>query len=223
MRSTVTARDGLPQGRRHRDAHGRIAGVKDRFLAHLPIGERPAFPGDGMPGWEIFPYEGDIQVKVLQEPELPEPARNGAAGPADCWGCKDPLRNAVWADENWRVTHTGEPTALPVVVLLCPIGHYDLHNLPPRRSAEFGPMLQRVECAIMSLGGIARVHVNKWGDGSEHLHLWLIARPAGLMQLRGTCLPLWDDVLPPQDENQWREVLHELAAALAVEGGTAYA
>jgi diadenosine tetraphosphate (Ap4A) HIT family hydrolase len=121
------------------------------------------------------------------------------------------------------VRHTGEPTALPVVVLLCPIAHHDLLDLPAELASELGPMLQRVEKAIMSLGGIARVHVNKWGDGSAHLHLWLIARPAGLMQLRGTCLPLWDDVLPRQEEAQWRAVLGELAAALAADGGTAHA
>ncbi len=177
----------------------------------------------GCPGWEIFPYEGDIRVKVLDEPVVPEPARHGAGGPAECDGCAEPLRDAIWADEHWRVNHSGEPTALPVVVLLCPVGHYDLHTLPPERAAEFGPMVQRVERAIMSLGGIARVHVNKWGDGSEHLHVWLMARPEGMMQLRGTCLPLWDDVLPRQDEQQWRQVLHDLAETLAAGGGTAFA
>lgn len=196
--------------------------MSERFVAHLPIGERPDFPGDGMPGWEIFPYEGDIRVKVLEAPVVPEPERHGAGGAAECGGCSEPLRDAVWADEHWRVSHSGEPTALPVVVLLCPVGHYDLHTLPPERAAELGPMLQRVERAIMSLGGIARVHVNKWGDGSEHLHVWLMARPEGMMQLRGTCLPLWDDVLPRQDERQWRRVMAELAEALTAGGGTAY-
>jgi hypothetical protein len=75
----------------------------------------------------------------------------------------------------------------------------------------------------MSLGGIARVHVNKWGDGSEHLHIWLMARPEGMMQLRGTCLPLWDGVLPRQHAQQWRQVMHDLAEALAAGGGTAFA
>ncbi|GAA3345273.1 hypothetical protein GCM10020358_51730 [Amorphoplanes nipponensis] len=83
-------------------------------------------------------------------------------------------------------------------------------------------MLQRVERAVMALGGIAPVHVDKWGDGGAHLHLWLIARQAGMMQLRGTCLPVWDDVLPPQDERQWRGVMAEIAAGLAADGGTAY-
>jgi hypothetical protein len=40
-------------------------------------------------------------------------------------------------------------------------GHHDLIDLPPDLSAELGPMLQRVERAILDLGGIARVHVNR--------------------------------------------------------------
>jgi hypothetical protein len=53
--------------------------------------------------------------------------------------------------------------------------------------------------------------------------MWLIARPAGMMQLRGTCLPLWDDVLPKANEAQWRASLASVAGALATDGGTAYA
>jgi hypothetical protein len=41
------------------------------------------------------------------------------------------------------------------------------------------------------------VHVNRWGDGGAHLHVWFFARPEGLLQLRGSCLPDWLDVLPP--------------------------
>lgn len=197
--------------------------MNDRFLRHLPIGARPELPGDGIPHWEVFPFEGDLRVKVLEEPQLPEPPRHGEDGAESCSGCQQPLLNAIWADEHWRVLHTGGPTALPAMLLLCPTGHYDLLDLPPAQSAELGPMLQRVERAVMALGGIARVHVDKWGDGGAHLHLWLIARPAGLMQLRGTCLPLWDDVLPTQDEQQWRGVMAEVAATLAADGGTAYA
>ena len=194
----------------------------DRFLARLPIGEPIPFPADGIPGWEIFPFEGDIRVKTLDPPVLPEPPRNGEDGPPSCFGCREPLRNAIWADDQWRVIHTGEPTALPVMVMLCPLAHHDLADLPPHLATQLGPMVQRVERAILGLGGIARVHVNRWGDGGAHLHLWLIARPAGLAQLRGTCLPLWEDVLPKPDEAQWLATLGEVAAALAVDGGRAY-
>jgi hypothetical protein len=108
------------------------------------------------------------------------------------------------------------------MVLLQPRGHHDLADLPPERAAEIGGMLQRVEVAIMSLGGIARVHVNKWGDGGAHLHLFLIARPEGMMQMRGTCLPLWDDVLPKLPSSLWQENNRLIAAAMQAGGGTAH-
>jgi hypothetical protein len=67
--------------------------------------------------------------------------------------------------------------------------------------------------------GVARVHVNRWGDGSAHLHLWFLARPYGRLQLRGTFLSLWDDILPPIDEAVWRANLGHVGAWLAEFGG----
>ena len=199
-----------------------IVAMTDRFLTHLPVGgPSTPFEGDGIPGWDTFPFDGDLRVRALDPPVLPEPPRNGEDGPQACFICQDGLRQAVWADEHWMLRHSGGPTAIPVVVLLCPIGHHDLSDLPAERAAEIGPMLQRVERAIMSVGGIGRVHSSKIGDGATHLHLWFMGRPAGLTQLRGSCLPLWDDVLPKQDETQWRAVLAEVAAALAADGGAA--
>ena len=34
------------------------------------------------------------------------------------------------------------------------------------------------------------------GEGGAHLHLFFYARPEGFAQLRGTCLAIWDDLLP---------------------------
>ena len=84
-------------------------------------------------------------------------------------------------------------------------------------------MTVRLERAIRSLDGVARVHVNRWGDGSAHLHLWFLARPYGRLQLRGTFLSLWDDILPVIPEPQWRENLALVAAWLAEFGGQAIA
>jgi hypothetical protein len=61
--------------------------------------------------------------------------------------------------------------------------------------------------------------VNRWGDGSAHLHLWFLARPYGRLQLRGTFLSLWDDILPEIPEHQWRDNLALVAAWLAEFGG----
>ncbi|MEV8093058.1 hypothetical protein [Kitasatospora sp. NPDC085879] len=192
------------------------------YLARLPIGEEIPFPSEGMPGWDIFPFEGDIKVRELKAPELPEPPRDGDGGPADCSQCARPDEDFLWTDEHWRLSAPDEPAAVPAVVLLQPREHHDLADLPPARAAELGPMLQRVERALLSLGGISRVHHNKWGDGAAHLHFWLLARPAGMMQLRGSCLPVWDDLLPKVPADEWRETGRRIAAAMAADGGTAH-
>ena len=74
----------------------------DRFLAHLPIGERIPLREDAIPTWEIFPFEGDLRVKALDEPSLPEPPRDGDDGPASCAVCTDTSKT-IWADDHWRV------------------------------------------------------------------------------------------------------------------------
>ncbi len=65
--------------------------------------------------------------------------------------------------------------------------------------------------AVEGLPHVARVHVSKWGDGGAHLHLFFFARPEGFAQLRGTCLALWDDLLPATP----RDVRDADAAAVA--------
>lgn len=193
------------------------------YVKRLPIGERIPFPSEGVPFWEVFPYEGDLEIKVLEEPILPEPGRHGEGGAEDCGACARPDSDFLWTDEHWRLSSSKDPEALPAMVLLQPRGHYDLHDLPPERASELGSMLQRVERAVMSLGGIGRVHVNKWGDGGAHLHLFLIARPEGMMQMRGTCLPLWDDVLPKVPQKVWDETNRQIARAMELDGGVSHA
>jgi hypothetical protein len=115
------------------------------------------------------------------------------------------------------------PTGLPMVLILECRSHLDLGDLPNLLAAELGVMTVRLERAIRSLDGVARVHVNRWGDGSAHLHMWFLARPYGRLQLRGTFLSLWDDILPVVPESQWRENLALVAAWLADFGGQANA
>jgi hypothetical protein len=106
-----------------------------------------------------------------------------------------------------------------MVLILESRSHLDLGDLPNMLAAELGVMTVRLERAVRSLDGVARVHVNRWGDGSAHLHLWFLARPYGRLQLRGTFLSLWDEILPPIPEHLWRENLALVAAWLAEFGG----
>jgi hypothetical protein len=107
-----------------------------------------------------------------------------------------------------------------MVLILESRSHLDLGDLPNMLAAELGVMTVRLERAIRSLDDVARVHVNRWGDGEAHLHLWFMGRPRGRLQLRGTFLSLWDEILPPVPEAKWRENLALVAAWLAEFGGT---
>src|SRR5262249_49942637 len=115
------------------------------------------------------------------------------------------------------------PTGLPMVLILETRSHLDLGDLPNMLAAELGVMTVRLERAGRSLDGGARVHVNRGGDGSAPMHLWFLARPYGRLQLRGTFLSLWDEILPPVEEKSWRENLALVAAWLEEYGGRALA
>jgi diadenosine tetraphosphate (Ap4A) HIT family hydrolase len=169
--------------------------------------------------WPSFPFEGDIRVKVLDDPVDVEPPRKGEDR-ADCTACAAPDDAYIWVSDRWRVRAMDRPTGLPMVLILESRSHLDLGDLPNMLAAELGVMTVRLERAIRSLDDVARVHVNRWGDGEAHLHLWFMGRPQGRLQLRGTFLSLWDEILPPVPETKWRENLALVAAWLAEFGGT---
>ena len=142
-----------------------------------------------------FPFHGQIAVKPLQAPLVPEPARS-AESAADCATCARPESEILWADADWAV-QAYRDSPFPGVVLLVTRGHYDSYaDLPQRLLAQLGPMTARVERAVLSVGDVARVHVCRWGDGSAHFHQWFLPRPLGALQLRGSMLPMWMDLLP---------------------------
>ena len=107
-------------------------------------------------------------------------------------------------------------------MILYPKVHCDLDGLPPERQAELGPLIVRGERAVDAVGNIERVHVGRWGDGSEHLHFWFMGRPARMPQLRMSFAAIWDDILPPVPEELWRASHVAVARALAAGGGHAH-
>jgi hypothetical protein len=62
--------------------------------------------------------------------------------------------------------------------------------------------------------GVGRVHVGRWGEGGAHLHIWFMARPAGMEQLRSSFAAVWDDVLPPTPQEVRDENVRLVLAAL---------
>ena len=164
--------------------------------------------------WETFPFDGELRPRELLPPVERERPRAGEGG-VDCSRCAAADDAYLWTNERWRLAAPG-PTGLPLIVLLEPREHYaEPGDLPDELAAELGLMQARIERAIRSLGELGRVHVCRWGDGSEHLHWWFIARPARLNQLLGSFSAIWDDILPPVPEDVWRRDLERLARALS--------
>jgi len=172
----------------------------DRVLAQADPQRRLQVPEQAW--WEIFPFEPDsLVVKPLDPLTLPEPPRAGEGG-VGCARCADPDADAVWANERWTLVAFGEPR-LPLSVMVMPREHLDFGDLGDPMAAELGVISARVARAVEALDGIGRMHVYKIGDGGAHLHQFLLARPAGMLQLRGSCLTLWEEMLPvvPPDES----------------------
>ena len=167
--------------------------------------------------WDTFPFEGELRARPLRPP-ADEPARQGEGG-IDCWRCAQGDSDAIWSDDHWLVAPLPQSSGLPVIVILYPREHFDLDGLPPALQAELGPLLVRVERAVDAVGGIGRVHLCRWGDGSEHLHFWFMARPARMPQLKGSFAAIWDDMLPPVPEEIRRANLAIVARELVASGG----
>ena len=171
-------------------------------------------PAPPVEEWETWPFEGRPTVRALLPPVEAERSRHGAGG-SGCFRCERGDAGALWHDEHWRVAPLDRPSGLPAVVILEPRAHHDVDDLPPERQRELGPLLVRVEAAVRAVGEIGRVHVCRWGDGSEHLHFWFMARPSRLPQVTGSFIAIWDDILPPLPEELWRANLARIAAALS--------
>lgn len=192
----------------------------ERCLAHADADGRLPVPEQSM--WEIFPFEVDgLRVKPIEPPVVPEPPRGGEDA-RDCGRCADPDRDAIWSDDRWVLAAFGEPTGLPFAAMLMPRAHLDLGDLDETYAAELGVLTVRIDNAVRALGNVGRMHVNKWGDGGAHLHLVFLARPLGLLQLRGSNLALWEEMLPRIPEDVARADLRRVAVALAERGGRSH-
>ena len=189
-------------------------------------GQDGRLPAPAMSAWDIFPWEvadDAVVPKVLDAPG-PEAPREGEEGGRPCWACAgfDPAR-IVWEDEHWVLTATPEPSGLPLVLTLWTREHFDVGGFDDEHAGELGRIANRLVRIMEAIPGIGRVHVNRWGDGSAHSHIWFVARPEGFAQIKGSYAVEWDDILPPVPEDVWRADLHAVATKLANWGGHARA
>jgi diadenosine tetraphosphate (Ap4A) HIT family hydrolase len=167
--------------------------------------------------WESWPFQGPVQPKSLEPPVEREKPRHGEGG-VGCRACATGDDGYVWTNERWRLYPIDPPSGLPIVMLLEPREHFDAPgDLPEDMAAELGVLIGRIDRAMMSVPAVGRVHVGRWGEGGAHLHIWFMARPAGMEQLRSNFAAVWDDVLPPMPDDVWRENVAAVVAALEAE------
>lgn len=164
--------------------------------------------------WDSWPFEGDVVPKRLRPPE-PEPRREGEDG-RPCPACEKPDTDYIWSDEHWRLMAL-PASGLPIVVLLEPRTHVDgPRDLSDDMLAEMGIMLARVERAVLTVPGVERVHILRYGEGVAHLHWWFMGRPTGLRQTASGFAMIWDDVLPTTPAEVWEGNVAKVAAAMDV-------
>lgn len=187
------------------------------------VGEGGRLPAPPVTEWSTFPWQvqdGAIATKPLGTP-APEEPRHGAGG-VDCRSCDPAAADAaIWRDDVWRVKPLPTRGGLPVTLILETHEHLDFTDLDEPTAAQVGMLSVRLARIIESLPHIARAHVGRWGDGSEHCHVWFFGRTEGLLETRGSFAVEWDEFLPPGPEDVWRADLAEVARKLATHGGRA--
>lgn len=144
--------------------------------------------------WTTWPFDGELSVRPLDPPSLPEPPRAGEDD-RPCDTCV-PTLAPIWQDEDFRLGLGHQPSGLPFAAWLMPHAHGDLGDLDDAAAARMGVILVHLDRAIRTVLDVGRVQIARWADGGSHLHFYVYARPTGLLQLRGTFLALWDDLLP---------------------------
>ena len=161
-----------------------------------------------------LPYQQPLTPLEPRPRVVPEPPRRGEPGGEPCAICSGGTTSVLWSDEHWTL-HAPVGGSLPGSVWLASKAHADsFSDLPEDTAQAFGPVAARVERAILSLGGVGRVHLYRWGDGGAHFHVWFIPRPLGMLEAAGMYLPLWEDVLPNVPDEDLADAARRVAAAM---------
>lgn len=185
------------------------------------VGEGGRLPVSPSTAWDIFPWEvvdGALQPKVLGPPAEREEPRSGIDG-EDCAVCLGQDGVRIWESWNFHVVRPERPSGLPLVLRLCSNEHLDLTDLGDDQAAELGKVSVWLTRIMSNLPHVGRVHVARWGDGSEHLHVWFFARPERLLGIRGSLAAEWNEMLPPVAEDVWLADCASVARKLATHDG----
>lgn len=169
--------------------------------------------------------ENTLPLKELSGPVLPEPPLHGAGG-VECSACNPPVEDPwlVYEDDLWRVRALHREMSFPGTAMLESKRHANgIADLTPEEAAGFGVMCQKISRALLARpeggpgygdGRVGRVHMHFWGDGGEHFHAWFFPRPLGYLDLRGSYLVEWEELLPAASEQELLAGAADLRARL---------
>ncbi|WP_068264090.1 hypothetical protein [Janibacter limosus] len=184
---------------------------------HQLARSRTDAPDLGFVEWSAFPWAvdgGRIVAKELDPPADHDRVRDGEGG-VDCWRCEHPDEGVVWRNERWILSTDREGRGGLLTLWLQTREHMDFGDMGEDLAAEFGRLTLRLHNAMLALPNAGRVHLGKWGDGSAHLHVLAMVRPARLPQVIGSFAVEWDDLLPPVPEDVWQREVDEVAVVMA--------
>jgi len=186
---------------------------RGRVQDHLDAAGRP--PLGSMAEWEVFPFEAQgLTPKPLGERVVPEPSRARTADA--CGTCRALARDEL-------VLHTGSRlavirpggTSLVFVANVVAREHETLDGLDEAADEELGRLVARTYRALRALPGVGNVQISKWENGGGHLSVNVLARPLGVLELRGSNLPVWADMLPDIPQDEYDERAEAVRAALS--------
>ena len=166
--------------------------------------------------WPAFPWaaeEGRVVAKELLPPTEVDRERGGEGG-RSCWRCDHPDEGVVWGNERWIVAGNRDAGGGLLKLWLQTREHMDFGDMSDDLAGELGRLTLRLHNAMLALPNAGRVHLGKWGDGSAHLHVLAMVRPARLPQVVGSFAVEWDDLLPPVPEDVWQREVDAVAAAM---------
>ena len=172
----------------------------------LGVDHIEGLPVPDVVNWPIFPFEGDLRVRTVRPFRDSERPRSGEPDgpPCHCSGEPDAYRPPapIWHNDTWlvRPIRFGDDASPFPAYMLETVEHLDLDDFDDELGAELGVMTVKLERAIRGLGSVGRVHLNRWGDGGSHFHVWFLGRPQGAAQFSGFTLPFWGFTLPPLAE-----------------------
>lgn len=145
---------------------------------------------------------------------IPEPKRRGENGGGECGVCAGFAAAPVWTGEHFSL-HPPRTSSLPGTLWMSSTEHVDsFQDLSPQALAAFGPLVARVERAMLQDREVGRVHLYRWGDGGAHFHVWLLPRPLGFLEASGMMLPLWEDAMPNVPDEECRAAAEQIVARL---------